>query len=414
MKRTLAAGVCLALALTAAACGKAQEANGPAGTNQGPGVTKDTITVGAMLDLTAVFAADSKTLVQGANLYWDTVNKGGGICGHQIKLKVANHGYDPQKAVSLYRDMSTSVAAMSPVLGSPILTALRSSFDQDKMLVAAAAWTSQVLPDPNFQITGATYDLQTINAIDWLTREKGLRRGDAIGIVYFEGDYGGNALKGAQYAAGKLGLTVSRYQVRPADTDLSTQVNAMKSAAVKAILVAAASPQVASIASVASSIGLDVPIVGNTPAFSPNLLGTPAGPALTKNYYTSSSIAPAPSVTGDARRFVAAYQAANPGQQPTQNGVMYAYAAGRVLNEILTRACAKNDLTRKGLQDAFRSITALDTDGAVAGTLDYSDPSVPPSRAVYISRADSAAPGGLAPVGEPFTSELAKSYPFGH
>jgi ABC-type branched-subunit amino acid transport system substrate-binding protein len=412
--RTLATGVCLALALAAAGCGKAQEENASDGAaSQGPGVSNDTITIGAMVDLTAVFAADSKTLVQGANLYWDTVNKAGGICGHRVKLDVANHGYDPQKAVSLYRDLSTRVAAMSPVLGSPVLTALKPSFDQDSMLVAAAAWTAKVLPDPNFQITGATYDLETVNAIDWLTREKGLKSGDTIGIVYFEGDYGGNALDGAKYAAGKLHLKVSQYQIHPTDIDLSTQVNSMKTAGVKAILVAAASPQLASIASVASSVGLDVPIVGNTPSFSPNLLRTPAGPALVKNFYTSSSIAPAPSVTGDAKQFVAAYRAANPGQQPTQNGVMYAYAAGRIMNQILTQACGHKDLTRKGLQTAFRSITALDTGGTVAGTLNYSDPSVPPTREVYISRADSAAPGGLTAVDGPFAADLAKSYPFG-
>lgn len=410
MKTALATGICLAVALTGAACGKARQDHG----TQGPGVTKTTITLGALIDLTAVFAADGKILVQESNLYWDTVNRHGGICGRKVKVKVANHGYDPQKAVSLYRDMSASVLAMSPVLGSPILTALKPSFDRDGMLVGADSWTSQVLPDPNFQITGATYDLETINAVDWLTREKGLRRGDAIGIVYFEGDYGGNAAEGARYAAGKLDLKLSRYQIKPTDTDLSTQVGAMKAAGVKAILVAAASPQVASLASVASSIGLDVPIVGNTPSFLPSLLNTPARAAVSRNFYTSSSIAPPSSATGGAKRFVAAYQAANRGQQVTQNGVMYGYASGRIMQQILTTACAKKDLTRKGLQKALRSIRALDTGGAVAGTLDYSDPRVPPTRKVYVSRADPAAPGGLTVVGGPFASALANSYRFGH
>jgi ABC-type branched-subunit amino acid transport system substrate-binding protein len=408
MKRTLATGVCLVLVLTTAACGKAKQA---ASDKQGPGVTKDTITLGSMVDLTAVFAADSKTVVQGTNLYWDTVNKNGGVCGRQVKVEVANHGYDPQKAVSQYRDMSTKVLAMAPVLGSPIVTALKPSIDRDNMLVGAATWTSEVLPDPNFQIAGATYDLEAINALDWLTREKGLKGGDGIGVVYFEGDFGGNALKGAKYAAGKLSLKVSEYRIHPTDTDLSTQVNAMKTAGVKAILVAAASPQVASVASVAASVGLDVPIVGNTPAFSPKLMTTPAGPALAKNFYTSSSIAPAPSAIGAEKDFVAAYQAANAGEQPTQNGVMYAFAAGRIMTETLGKACG--DLTRSSLQKAFRSITALDTGGAVAGTLDYSDPSVAPSRKVYISKADANAPGGLVAVGQPFASDLATSFTFG-
>lgn len=121
------------------------------------------------------------------------MNKNGGVCGRQVEVEITNHGYDPQKAVSQYRDVSTKVLAMAPVLGSPVVTALKPSFDRDNMLVGAATWTSEVLPDPNFQIAGATYDLETINAIDWLTREKGLKKGDSIGIVYFEGDFGGNA-----------------------------------------------------------------------------------------------------------------------------------------------------------------------------------------------------------------------------
>ena len=407
MRRTLATGICLTVALTAAACSLVEQ--GASG-DQGPGVTKDTITLGSLVDLTGVFAAESKPLVQGTEMYWDTVNKNGGVCGRRVIVEVASHGYHPQQAILQYRDLSTRVLAMSPVLGSPIVAALKPSFAQDNMLVSAATWTSEILPDPHFQIAGATYDLETINAIDWLTREKGVKSGDTIGIVYFEGDFGGNSLKGGKYAADRLNLKLSEYRIQPTETDLSTQVNAMKTAGVKAILVAAASSQVASIATVASSIGLDVPVVGNTPTFSPNLLTTPAGPALVKNFYTSSAIVPAPSSTGEEKQFVNAYHTAYRAQQPTQNGVMYAYAVGRIMTETLRKAC--DDLTRKGLQKAFRSLNALDTEGAVAGTLDYSDPSVAPSREVYISRVDSKVPGGLVAVGAPFGSDLAEDYTF--
>ena len=33
-------------------------------------------------------------------------------------------------------------------------------------------------------------------------RSKGIKSGDKIGHVYFEGDFGENALKGSQYLAG--------------------------------------------------------------------------------------------------------------------------------------------------------------------------------------------------------------------
>jgi ABC-type branched-subunit amino acid transport system substrate-binding protein len=411
MRRPLIAGVCLALALAAAGCGKAEEqsSSGGGGTN-GPGVTDKTITLGALMDLTNVFAAGSKGILEGTNLYWDSVNKDGGVCGRQVKLDVQDHGYDPQKAVSLYRDMSPNVLSVM-VLGSPVISALKSSFDQDNMLVTMAAWTSDVLPDPHFLITGATYDLETVNAIDWLTREKGLKKGDTVGIVYFEGDYGGNALKGAQYAADKLGLTLTPYQIKPSDTDLSAQVNSMKDAGVKAILVGAAAPQTASIASVAASVGLDVPIVGNDPSFGAAVLGTPAAPALEKNFYLSGSVAP-PSLDADSvKKFLDAFQAAHPGEQPDQNGAMYGYATGQIVHEVLSKSC--DDLTRDGVLKSLRALKDYDSGGSVAGTLDYSDPSVPPTREVYISQADASAPGGLKQVSDAFESDLAKQYTFG-
>ena len=284
MKRQLATAAALAVAVSLAACGKAEDSSSSGGASGGsssaPGVTDSTITLGSLVDLTAVFAPNSKSILQGVNAYWDEANAAGGVCGRQVKLNIQDHAYDPQKAVALYRDMSSQVLALSPVLGSSVLTALAPSFKQDNVVVGMAAWSSDVLPNPSFQITGATYDIDMVNALDWLTREKGLKSGDAVAEVYFEGDFGGNALKGTEFAAEKLGIKVVKQQIKPTDTDLSAQVNTLKQENVKAILIAAGSPQTSSVASVASSIGLDVPIVGNAPAFTPALLSTPAGPAL--------------------------------------------------------------------------------------------------------------------------------------
>lgn len=415
MKKTLASGVALLLALSA--CGKAEEQGGGGGGGgdgaaTGPGVTEDTITLGALVDLTAVFAANSRSILEGANLYWDMVNADGGVCGRDVELDVQDHQYDPQTAVSLYRDMSENVLALSPLLGSPVIAALLPSLEEDGMVTGIAAWSSEVL-NPLIQITGATYDVEMINAVDWLTREQGLQEGDSIGMVYFEGDYGENALEGAEYAAEELGLTIVGQQVRPSDTDLSAQVSGFRDAGVDAILVAAASPQSASVASVAASIGLDVPIVGSTPSFTPQLLGTPAGPALEANFHTSSSMSPPSLEAEGVQEFLTAYEEEFPDSPPIANGSMYGWASARIMHQVLEGACEADALTREGLQEALRSLEDYDPNGTVAGTLDYSDPSVPPSLETYISKADSAAPGGLTALGEPSASDLAESYEFG-
>jgi ABC-type branched-subunit amino acid transport system substrate-binding protein len=411
-RRMLVCGVA-ALTLAVAGCGKAEEQSAGADGGLAPGVTEDTITLGALVDLTAVFAPNSKAIMQGANLYWDKVNSDGGVCERQIELDVQDHAYDPQKAVSLYRSMSSNVLMISPVLGSSVMTALLPQFEQDNMTVGMAAWTSEVLPNEHIQITGSTYDVEMINAIDYLMREHGLAKGDAIGHIFFEGDFGGNAVEGAEFAAEELGLKLVKQQIKPTDTDLSAQVNTLKRSDVKAILLSAGSPQTASVASVSASVGLDVPIVGNAPIFTPDLLQNPAGAAIEKNVYVATALAPPALEDERVKEFLSAWQEEHPDEQPIQNGSMLGYAGAQIMHEVLDTACENDALNRDGVLEALRSTESYDPGGTVAGTLDYTDPSVPPTRLVYISKVDEKAPGGLTVTGEPFVSDLAESYEFG-
>ena len=96
------------------------------------------------------------------------------------------------------------------------------------MFLNFAGWTSDVLPSKNVAIAGTTYDIEAINAVDFLMKEHGVKSGDTIGHLYFEGDYGENALKGSKYAAGKHGLKIVEQKITPADTDMTGQVAAFQ------------------------------------------------------------------------------------------------------------------------------------------------------------------------------------------
>ncbi|MGZ8695328.1 MAG: ABC transporter substrate-binding protein, partial [Gaiellaceae bacterium] len=280
------------LALAVGACGKADDdgggGTGEGGVKTGPGTTADTITLGYLPDLSGVFAPNGKSMMEGAKLYWDAKNKAGGICGRQVELNIQDTGYDPQKAVAAYRQMSGDVVGLGLVLGSSIVSALLPSVEQEGMFLNFAGWTSDVLPNKNVAIAGTTYDIEAINAVDFLMKQHGVKAGDTIGHLYFEGDYGENALKGSKFAAGQHDLKLVEQKVAPADTDMTGQVAAFRRAGVKAILFSAAPPQAASLAGVAASQKLDVPIVANGPGWTPQLLTTPAAGALTANYYVVS------------------------------------------------------------------------------------------------------------------------------
>jgi ABC-type branched-subunit amino acid transport system substrate-binding protein len=414
MSRRPFAIVVLAVAL--AACGKGDDNGGGAAgedsVKTGPGTTADTITLGYLPDLSGVFAPNGKAMMEGANLYWDAKSEAGGICGRKIELAVQDTGYDPQKAVAAFQQISGDVVGLGLVLGSSITSALLPSVEQEGMFLNFAGWTSDILPNENVAIAGTTYDIEAINAVDFLMSEHGIGEGDTIGHLYFEGDYGENALEGSKYAAGKHGLKIVEQKITPAETDMTGQVAAFRRAGVKAILFSAAPPQAASLAGIAASQKLDVPIVANGPGWTPQLLTTPAADALVANYYVVSSMAPLGLDAEGVKEFLDAYEQAHPKGTPSSNGSLYAYAGAQITDAALTKACENKDLTRQGVLDALRSIDALDTGGTVAGTLDFTDPAEPPSRMIYIARVSKDAPGGLAPLGEAQTAADAEDYSF--
>jgi ABC-type branched-subunit amino acid transport system substrate-binding protein len=415
MSRRLFGTLAVVLALTVAACGKGGDDDGDAsagGVKTGPGATADTLTLGYLPDLSGVFAPNGKSMMEGAKLYWDAKNQAGGICDRKVELEVQDTGYDPQKAVAAYQQISGDVIGLGLVLGSSITAALLPSVEQDGMFLNFAGWTSDILPNENVAIAGTTYDIEAINAVDFLMREHGIKDGDTIGHLYFEGDYGENALKGSKYAADKHSLKIVEQKITPADTDMTGQVAAFRRAKVKAILFSAAPPQAASLAGIAASQKFDVPIVANGPGWTPQLLDTPAADALAANYYVVSSMAPLGLDADGVKKFLDAYQQAYPKGTPSSNGSLYAYAGAQIADAALTKACEDKNLTRQGVLDALRSLDALDTGGTIAGKLNFTDPAQPPSRLVYIAKVSKDAPGGLAPLGDAQTAADAEDYSF--
>ncbi|MDX6662902.1 MAG: hypothetical protein QOG09_1004, partial [Solirubrobacterales bacterium] len=197
--RLTAVAVTLLLMFTVAACGKGSSDSGTKSSGggsasgavkTGPGVTAKTITLGQLTDLSGVFAPVATAFTQAQELYWKQQNAAGGVCGRTIKLINKDAAYDVQKAVSLYRDVEPDVAAISQVVGSPIIAALLPTFERDNMLAVAAAWPPAFLDAKSVAIIGASYDIEAINGIEWLIENKGLKDGESIGDLYFEGDFG--------------------------------------------------------------------------------------------------------------------------------------------------------------------------------------------------------------------------------
>ncbi|MEV7344430.1 ABC transporter substrate-binding protein [Streptomyces sp. NPDC093544] len=408
-----AAGTLAALLVLAGCSSKAKDGDDDketavGGVKTGEGISGKTITLGALTDMTGVYATLGKSVTQAQQLYVKQLNAAGGVCGYQLALTVRDHGYDPQKAVSGYTELAPKVLGFTQFIGSPFVAAVKQRVDgQDKGLVLPQAWSATLLGSPYIRVIGSTYDIETINAVDFLIKEKGIKKGDKIGHVYFEGDYGENALVGSKYMAKESGLTVVEQKIKPTDNDMTAQVAALKQAGVKAIVISAGPRQAASLVGVAAAGKFDVPIIGNNSAFAPQLLATQAGPALMANYYVASPSLPIGGDTPEARKLVEDYKVAYP-KDSLDNGVVAGWTAAAAFGEALQKACDSKDLTREGVDKALLTIDAFDPGFGV--TQDFSDPKSPSSKQSIILRPDKNAVGGMAVVREAAASSVAEGY----
>lgn len=408
------AALAAALVLTGAAGCSGKAGGGTAdkqagdGLKTGKGVSATAIRLGALTDMTGVYASLGKSVTQAQQLWIKQANASGGICGRQLELTVRDHGYDPQKALAAYTELEPEVLGFAQFIGSPFVAAVKDRVDgQDKGLVIPQAWSASLLGSPYVRTIGATYDIETVNLVGYLLEQKRIASGDKIGQVYFEGDYGENALAGAKHAAAEAGLTVVEQKIKPTDNDMSAQVAALKQAGVKAVVVSAGPRQAASLVGVAAAGGWNVPVVGNNSAFSPQLLATPAGAALQKDYYIAASTLPIGSTEPGPAALAAAYKAEYPGAA-LDNGVVAGYSAAGVYGEALKRACADKDLTREGVGKAL--LTLKSYDGGFGITHDFSDPKAPSTRQSVIMKPDEKTPGGLKVVKEAGVVPAAEKY----
>ena len=367
------------------------------GVKVGRGIDGTTIQIGALTDLTGVFAALGKDITNAQSLYWKKQNAGDKICGtYTVEETVKDHGYDTQRGIQLYSSIHNDVLAIEQTIGSPINTGLLPQFEADSMINIPAAWAQSLTESPQITMVGATYEVEMINVLDYLLSEGTIKEGDKIGHIYFEGEYGEGGLAGSKYFAEQHGMEVVEQQIQATDTDMTAPVTKLKAEGVKAIALTVAPGQTASVAGVAASQGLDVPIAGNNPVFAPALLEGPAGDALKKNLYVASPVAPFDTLPD----LLEEYQAAYPGD-PTL-GVVFGTAAADVMRQILDQACEDGDLTPEGVTKAKDELGTVDT-GGLAVPLEF-ETGASPSDSSYIFR-PADVPGGAEAVSDKYVGD---------
>lgn len=397
---------CLALAsLLVSGCGS------PAGTTQkvltGPGVTDTTITLGVLTDQSGPYGPLGTNVVQGNQLYVDQVNAAGGVCGRHLALEIRDTAFDLQRATNAYFELEPQVLGFLQMTGADITEKIVPDLLESKALVVPTSWSATLLGNPYMMVVGATYDVDILNGLAHLSQHGMLHGGDTIGMVYQNNDYGQTSLAGAQFGAQKLDANLEALPAELTAPDVAAQIAQLKAKHATAVVLALTPKQTATAFAAAAQLGFTAPMLMLNPGFDPAALTPALAPVYAKQGLLLSSVAPFGADLPGAREVATAYQAKYPDQRPTL-AVNYGYAAAISFVEVLRKACGENDLSRSGVQHAFREMTGVDTRGLTA-PLRFTAANHAATTQDFVLRPNAGTTGGLDVVSGLAESDLARA-----
>ena len=215
-----------ALAIVAMAGGAAQA-------QPSQGVSKDTITLGSIQDLSGPLAGFGKQIRMGMQLRVDEINEQGGINGRKLALKVEDSGYDPKRAVLAAQKLvnQDKIFAMVGTIGTaPNVAAFPVMFDKN-VLSFFPVTAAREMYEPHHRLKysfASTYYDQVRLAAPKLVKEKGAKK---VCTIYQDDEFGLEVLRGAEAGLKTIGVELAeKTSFKRGATDFSSQVARMKAA----------------------------------------------------------------------------------------------------------------------------------------------------------------------------------------
>jgi branched-chain amino acid transport system substrate-binding protein len=203
---------------------------------------QEPIVLGQSAALTGNAAELGTEMRLGANLYFDAINKAGGINGRQIKLVTLDDGYDPVKAAENTKKLinEQQVFALFGYVGTPTSAAALPIFTEAKVPFVAPFTGAALLREPlNRYIFNvrASYDQETEKMVELLT-SLGTRN---IAVFYQNDSYGQAGLAGVEKAMVVRGLKpIATATVERNSVDVSKAVAALGGDNVQAVIMVSA------------------------------------------------------------------------------------------------------------------------------------------------------------------------------
>ncbi|CAM3090243.1 Leucine-binding protein domain-containing protein [Prescottella defluvii] len=404
-------GPTLAIALAITGCSsKAVEAAGPAesgGVKTGAGVTADAITLGALVPLSGPIGGLGQDGVAGVQLWFDKVNKDGGVCDREVRIDARDNKYNSQETMTQYTSLRSEIAAIANLSPGTDAVTLGPRLAQDGLAVLAGSYDPVLLKVSQAFMPGAPYDVEAVNGVAYLVEQGTLKSGDTIGVIAYPNGIGEAVSNGVAGAAQQFGLKVENAKIDSTASDATAQVNSLRQAGAKAIVMGTASAQTVSAAAVAKASGYDV-VIQATNLLSAGDLAGPARDAIVDHVVLTSNNAPFSSDAAPIRELLSAWEAKF-GDRAATAPAAAGYLMAQLIDKGLTQACADGDITPQGITASMSKVGVIDTDG-LAVDLDFSTPGVAPSLASFILRPDPNAKGGTVIARDAAVSDAAAKY----
>jgi branched-chain amino acid transport system substrate-binding protein len=236
-----------------------------------PGVSKNEIVLGTILDQSGPLASYGKQYRMGLQLRVDEANEMGGVHGRKIKLLVEDDNYDPKKSVLATQKLMGQDNGIFAVIGrmgiAPNNASMPLQFEKNviNFLPYAAA---RSLYEPPHRLKWANqpsmYDIARI-AAPRLVKERNLSKAC---IIYQDDDFGTEVLQGAEAGLKTIGKEfVEKTSYKRGATDFSSQVAKMKSAGCELVVLGTIVRETVGTMAEARKTGFNPVFVGSSAAY---------------------------------------------------------------------------------------------------------------------------------------------------
>jgi branched-chain amino acid transport system substrate-binding protein len=200
---------------------------------QTQGVSKDTITLGSIQDLSGPLAGFGKQVRLGMMLRVDEANEQGGVNGRKLDLKVEDSGYDPKKAVLAAQKLvnQDKIFMMVGHIGTAQnLAAMPVQFSKN-VINFYPVTAAREMYEPFHKLKyafAATYFDQIRLATPQLIKEKNAKK---ICTLYQDDEFGLEVMRGGEAALKAMGTDFTeKTSYKRGATDFSSQTAKMKAA----------------------------------------------------------------------------------------------------------------------------------------------------------------------------------------